>query len=230
MAMRRAEARGCALALALGLFALLAWAIGTLAPDANGLAADVAREIGGSGVANPVTAVLLNFRGYDTLLEVLVLALALIGAGYARASLDEPVFFDRRQGGAVLTGFARAMLPAMTVVAGYLLWAGSHAPGGAFQAAAVLAGAGLVLVLSGLRQPPGFASHPWRAIVSSGFVVFLAVAAAGLLATGRLLQYPDGFAAPLIVAIEAALAVSLGFLLVAFFALGGGSRRHGGSR
>src|SRR5690242_11443125 len=32
-----------------------------------------------SGVEHPVTAVLLNFRGYDTLLEVAVLLLALLG-------------------------------------------------------------------------------------------------------------------------------------------------------
>jgi hypothetical protein len=33
-----------------------------------------------SGVKNPVTAVLLNFRDYDTLLELTVLLLALLGA------------------------------------------------------------------------------------------------------------------------------------------------------
>ena len=32
-----------------------------------------------SGVRNPVTAVLLNFRGYDTLLEMGVLLVALLG-------------------------------------------------------------------------------------------------------------------------------------------------------
>ncbi len=31
-----------------------------------------------SGVEHPVTAVLLNFRGYDTLLEIAVLLLALL--------------------------------------------------------------------------------------------------------------------------------------------------------
>ena len=39
----------------------------------------VAAHMAESGVEHPVTAVLLNFRGYDTLLEVAVLLLALLG-------------------------------------------------------------------------------------------------------------------------------------------------------
>ena len=44
-----------------------------------GLGEQVAARMPESGVRSPVTAVLLNFRGYDTFLEMLVLLLAVLG-------------------------------------------------------------------------------------------------------------------------------------------------------
>ena len=96
----------------------------------------VAGQMAASGVRHPVTAVLLNFRGYDTLLEIAVLLLALIvilAAGIDTSS-------DRaRAANPVLQTMARLVAPVMVVVAVYLLWAGAFRPGGAFQAGAVLA-------------------------------------------------------------------------------------------
>ena len=63
----------------LGLFGGLALAVLSLSQPALGLSAAVAERISESGVSHPVTAVLLNFRGYDTLLELVVLLLALMG-------------------------------------------------------------------------------------------------------------------------------------------------------
>ena len=54
------------LALAVGL----GYAVLSLPDHANGLQKMVANKMEVSGVSNPVTAVLLNFRGYDTLLEM----------------------------------------------------------------------------------------------------------------------------------------------------------------
>jgi hypothetical protein len=48
-------------------------------PDVAGLRRDVTEALPRSGVENPVTAVLLNFRAWDTLLESVVLLAALIG-------------------------------------------------------------------------------------------------------------------------------------------------------
>ena len=62
--------------LTLLLTAALGYAVWTLPSDGAGLGNDVAANLDRSGVSNPVTAVLLNFRGYDTLLEVMVLLLA----------------------------------------------------------------------------------------------------------------------------------------------------------
>ncbi len=72
-------ARGVLAAAFAALAAGLGWTVLSLPADGPGLAPVVAGRLAESGVENPVTAVLLNFRGYDTLLEAGVLLLALIG-------------------------------------------------------------------------------------------------------------------------------------------------------
>ena len=104
------------------------------------LAGQVAANLADSGVTNPVTAVLLNFRAYDTLLELAVLLAALLGIfalGPARPGFKE--------GGPVLDGLIRWLVPLLVVTGGYLLWVGAHAPGGAFQAGALLAAAAVLM-------------------------------------------------------------------------------------
>lgn len=207
--------RALAVLAAVTLFGLLVWAVVSLAPVVQGLAQPVQER---SSIANPVTAVLLDFRGYDTLLEIAVLLLALMGASALPMARRGPVI---QMPGPVLLSFARVMVPVMVVVAGYFLWAGASMPGGAFQAAAVLAGAGLLARLSGLARSPDLDAPGWRAAVVFGFALFLAVAVAMLVLEGRLLQYPRALSATLILLIEAGLAISLGFMLLAFFAEGG---------
>ena len=202
---------------ALALAAALIAAMLDLPPPAGVLPQAVAAKLGQSGVRHPVTAVLLNFRGYDTLLEVAVLLLALLGmlaVGNGRdgrnaahaAPPDEPV----------LKTLARLLVPLMILTAGYLLWAGAHRPGGAFQAGAVLAAAAVLLHLARLLPAwmrPGLLL---RLGLAGGFLVFLALATA-LLAEGSLLQYPPAWAGALILLIEAGLTFSLGLTLAGLF-------------
>ena len=121
------------------IVAVLGIAVASLPNESAGLAAAVEAKLDQSGVKNPVTAVLLNFRGYDTLLELTVLLLALLGA----RALSKTVPGEAAQTDAaispVLLSFLRIVAPVMVLVAGYMLWVGGHAPGGAFQAGAVLA-------------------------------------------------------------------------------------------
>src|SRR5690606_16801623 len=94
-----------------------------------------------------VTAVLLAVRGYDTWLELVVLVLAAVAitGGHVQAQPR-----DRALSREPLLGPLLAVLvPVMVLVAGYLLEAGSRAPGGAFQAGSVLAAALVVLALCG---------------------------------------------------------------------------------
>ncbi len=199
--------------LALAFVGALAAAVLELGPAAVDLRVPVAANLSQSGVSHPVTAVLLNFRGYDTLLEIAVLLVALLAilavgdaAGASRPRAAHPV----------LQTLAQLAAPSMIVLAVYLLWAGAFRPGGAFQAGAVLAAAAVLLHLVGL-VPAWCTPGQWlRFGLAAGFAVFLAVAA-GLLAQGALLQYPPEAAGRLILLIEASLTLSLGLTLAGLF-------------
>lgn len=193
--------------LSLGLLAALGWAVLSLPAKPTGLTAESLAKLSESGVTNPVTAVLLNYRGYDTLLEVGVLLLALVGVWSLRRG--EWLTGDRP----LLLSLLRVLLPVLVVAAGYLLWIGAFAPGGAFQGGALLGGALVLVMLGGLAGrllPP---SRWLRFGVVLGVLVF---AAAGLLAkllTGGLLQYPTGHGGTWILVIESAAMVSIGLTL-----------------
>ena len=200
---------------ALFAVALIAALLDLPAPRVD-LPAAVAARMAESGVAHPVTAVLLNFRGYDTLLEigVLLLALIVVLAVAAREETSAPLNASRAD--PVLQTLARVAAPLMLLAAVYLLWAGAFRPGGAFQAGAVLAAAAVLLHLAGLAAGWAAPGMRLRAGLAAGFLVFLAVAA-GLLVEGTLLQYPPAWAGALILLVEATLTVSLGLILAGLF-------------
>lgn len=194
-----------------------------LAPVAVDLRAAVAAHLPASGVSHPVTAVLLNYRGYDTLLEIAVLLLAFLAilavTGAAETDTDTPASPSPAPAAhVVLQTLARLAAPLAVVVAVYLLWAGAFRPGGAFQAGAVLAAAAVLLHLAGLLR--GWHSpRPWlRFGLVAGFAAFLAVAAA-LGMRGGLLEYPPDSAGTLILLIESGLTLSLGLILAGLFLL-----------
>ena len=113
---------------------------------------------------NPVTAVLLNFRGYDTLLEMVVLLVALLGVWALGGRSLRP----EAAPGPVLDTLVRLLVPVLILVAAYLLWVGAHAPGGAFQAGSVLGAAGVLLLLAGWRVHTDLMGLPLRFILVVG--------------------------------------------------------------
>lgn len=191
----------------------LSLAILSLPESPPGLQNTVAQHLEFSGVTNPVTAVLLNFRAYDTLLELAVLLLAVLGVW----SLDVSVKPDDREPGLVLEGLTRLLLPLLILVAAYLLWIGSYGPGGAFQAGAVLSAAGILLVLAGRRTPVDFYQPLLRLILVSGVSVFTAVGLSALLTARPFLQYPTEYAGGLILLIEGAATLAIGLTLTLLF-------------
>jgi multisubunit Na+/H+ antiporter MnhB subunit len=202
--------------LATALALVLGWAMLDLPPHALRLPVEVAAKIAESGVEHPVTAVLLNFRGYDTLLEVAVLLLALLGV----LALAQP-HAARAAAPAhpLLQTLARLLAPLMVLVAGYLLWVGAIAPGGAFQAGAVLGAAGVLLRLAGLLPTWAAPGRLLRGGLALGLLVFVAVALA-VLGQGSLLQYPQALAGGLILLIEAGLTLSIGLTLAGLYLAG----------
>lgn len=199
--------------LVLLLATALAYAVWTLPPDGAGLGTEVAANLDQSGVRNPVTAVLLNFRSYDTLLEVMVLLLALLGAWSVGLTPARP----EAAPGPVLDTLSRLLVPLLILVAAYLLWTGAHAPGGAFQAGAVLAAAGVLRLLSGWQLPVALAALPLRLVLVAGPLTFLSLAVIALLLEGRLLQFAPDWAGRLILIIETTAMISIGVTLVALF-------------
>lgn len=170
-----------------------------------------------SGARHPVTAVLLNFRGYDTLLEVAVLLLAVLGVLALRSSVSIPVSPPRPDASPVLAALMRLVLPLILLAAGYLLWAGAHRPGGAFQAAAVLGGGGVLLRLTGSIPPLG-SPGPWLRIgLLLGFAVFLTIAAGSIGEGLSLLEYRGNRAGTSILLLESALTISIALILVTLF-------------
>lgn len=209
--------RVAALALCAGLGALLARAVLAIPEAERGMAPTIEANLDASGVKNAVTAVLLNFRGWDTLLEIAVLALATIGVlslGVTRPGTWAPL---AAQADPVLSALARFLAPVMVLVSGYLLWAGEHAPGGAFQAGSVLGAAGVLLALSGYARPAWVGRFALRAVLSIGFIVFLATAIGAMFVGGNLLEYPADYAKTLMLVVETWLTVSIGAVLASLF-------------
>jgi len=206
------------IAAALSLVIALALALAVIERPlpAHDLPAHVGATLDASGVAHPVTAVLLNFRSYDTLLEIGVLLIAVVVALALReAQLDGP---DRMGlDNPLLHAITSWLLPLMLLVAGYLLWAGSTRPGGAFQAGAVLAACGVLMRLCGTRL--SWLDRPWRlrSGLALGLLVFLAVGAAPMLGGAPFLAYPADLAGALIVFIEVALTLSIALALISLF-------------
>lgn len=190
--------------------ALLAWVAVPLQRDV-GLEALVAERLGQSGVDHAITAVLLNFRGFDTLLEVGVLLLAVL-AVHARPAtgVDHQLSTTARPANSPLVQWMLPRLLIMAVaVAGYLLWAGAVRAGGAFQGGTILAAAGVLLLVgqASARLPTGRA---WRLALTAGLLGFVGFAiGSGLIGPG-LLTYPASGAGLLILAIELGMMVSIG--------------------
>ncbi len=209
--------RAAALALCAGVGVLLGRAVLSMPETEAGVAPLIEANLAASGVKNPVTAVLLNFRGYDTLLEIAVLVLATIGVLSLSASKPGTWAPVAAQADPVLSALARFLAPVMVLVSGYLLWAGEHAPGGAFQAGSVIGAAGVLLALSGYARPAWVSRFALRAAISVGFIVFLGTAAGSMLAGGTLLEYPPELAKTLIIVVETWLTVSIAAILISLF-------------
>lgn len=187
-----------------------------LAPLSEGearLPAMITQHLGETGVEHPVTAVLLNYRAWDTLLELAVLLLALLGA---RQLGPRPL--DLAEPWPLLQAWARVLAPLLVLAAGYVLWRGASAPGGAFQAGALLASGVVLLRLSGLLPRLRWSSVLLRLLVLGGLLVFISVAMLTAWLGQGWLTYPGGAAKPIILLIETvatlSIAASLSLLVV----------------
>ena len=211
---RPVAGRPLALLAALATAMALAWGF-LMLPPPEGLHAPVARNLAATQLQNPVTAVLLNFRAWDTLLETIVLLAALVGVWSLAPDAawgGRPGLTPQTRPGGVLASFGRLLPPVGLLVGVWLVWAGADQPGGAFQGATVLAAVWLLAAMAGLTDAPRVASLGLRAALIAGPAVFLALALAGLSAAGFLIV-PSGAAKVVTVTVEAVLTLSLTAML-----------------
>lgn len=180
------------------------------------LAPIVMENLAQSGLGNPVAGVLFVYRALDTLLEKVVLILALLGVwSLAPDSVwgGVPGLRLYAPPSSTLTFLAQLLPPVGIVVAIYMCWVGAKEPGGAFQGGTILAAMWLLVMIAGLKRVPSIGQRWLRLLLVVGPVIFLAIGLAGMVLANAFLAYPAGYAKALIVAVEFALTLSIGVAL-----------------
>ena len=179
----------------------------SLAPEAAA-AADGA----GAGLGNPITAVLMSYRSLDTMLEKIVLILAVIGVwsvGADEAWGRAPAPLRQQEAYAPMVFLAQMLAPVGALIAIHIFWTGANAPGGAFQGGALLAAMWMVTMMARLMEPPRVDAQWLRLALVAGPAVFLISGLAGEVVAGSFFAYPPGLAKPIILFIEAFMVLSI---------------------
>ena len=179
----------------------------SLAPEAAA-AADGA----GAGLGNHITAVLMSYRSLDTMLEKIVLILAVIGVwsvGADEAWGGAPAPLRQQKAYAPMVFLAQMLAPVGALIAIHIFWTGANAPGGAFQGGALLAAMWMVTMMARLMEPPRVDARWLRLALVAGPAVFLISGLAGEVVAGSFFAYPPGLAKPIILFIEAFMVLSI---------------------
>ena len=205
-------------ALCVAVTAVLS-ALVLMPPDpAPTLAAPSLAGLPALGVANPVTAVLVAYRAIDTLLEKVVLLLAVV-AVWSLTPDDRwgarPAPWEGARPDPAISLLARLFAPVGVVVGVHIVWAGNEGPGGAFQGGTILAAMWLLAIMAGLLPAPAATDRRLRRVLVAGPAVFLAVGLVGSALWGGFLTYPAGWAKAVITLVEAALTVSVAAMVMA---------------
>jgi multisubunit Na+/H+ antiporter MnhB subunit len=211
------ETLGIGLKLAAAVLCILVAAgiaaIVLLLPEpAPTLAPQVAANLDRTGLGNPVTAVLMAYRAIDTLLEVVVLLLALVGIWSLapdRVWGGFPGAHHHADSDGLLAFVAQLLVPIGILVGIHIFWVGSTAPGGEFQGATILAAMWIFAVMAGLVDTPAVSRRWLRLMLVIGPAVFLAIGLAGFAVAGGFLAYPEAYAKVMILTIEVPVTLSI---------------------
>jgi multisubunit Na+/H+ antiporter MnhB subunit len=169
-----------------------------------------------SGLGNPVAGVLFVYRALDTLLEKVVLLIALVGVWSLapdHAWGGVPGLHPFGQQNSVLAFLAQILPPIGIIIGIYMCWVGADYPGGAFQGGAVLSAMWLLVMMAGLRDVPPINRVLMRLLLIIGPIVFLFIGLAGFVLADGFLAYPAGYAKALIIVVEFTLTLSIGITL-----------------
>jgi multicomponent Na+:H+ antiporter subunit B len=138
------------------------------------------------GAANIVTAIIVTWRGLDTLGEVTVLFLAAAIVGLVLADGKHGRSRTRPPVGELLTTGTRFLVPMILLLGVYVFVNGHLTPGGGFQGGAIVASAVLLMLLADpLRH---FSHRLIAAIESLAGLFYVALGIAGLFLAGGFLD------------------------------------------
>lgn len=157
----------------------------TLNPMASVYAESGPAEV---GAANLVTAVIVTYRGLDTLGEVTILFLTAAIIGFFLKSIHEGEKKNHgpRMSSELLVTASRALAPVVFLLGIYVFINGHLTPGGGFQGGAIIA-SGLVLML--LAEPAMKVSHKLiRTVESISGFAFVGLGVAGIFLAGGFLD------------------------------------------
>lgn len=121
---------------------------------------------------NLVTAVIVNYRGFDTLGEVLVLFSSVAGVGFILRRHSNIRLTKPRNSGELINTAARGLISPIIVFGAYIFIHGHLTPGGGFQGGAVVASGMLLLLLANRDRHVPHAFMLWMESLSGfGFVL-----------------------------------------------------------
>lgn len=183
----------------------------SLAPEAA-----AATHGAGAGLGNPITAVLMSYRSFDTMLEKMVLILAVVGVWSVGADSTwggAPAPFRVSKPDAPMVFLAQMLAPVGVLIGVHIFWVGADEPGGAFQGGALLAAMWMVTMMAGVAEPPRVDAKWVRLALVAGPAVFLVIGLAGGVAAGSFFAYPPALAKPIILFIEAFMVLSIAVAL-----------------
>lgn len=150
-----------------------------------------------TGASNMVTAILADYRSYDTMFELVVIFCAALAVLFVlcRTSREKEKLSkprpDREGSNVIIQWAARLLVPIMQLFAFYVLVHGHHSPGGGFQGGVIL-GAGFILlalaydlesVLKPLRESRLFM------LCLLGVVIYAGIGVGSMFLGGNFLSY-----------------------------------------
>ena len=192
--------------LSITLFLILFSAIVEISFTSNGLLNLAKENLEKSGVDYLVTAVVLNYRSFDTMFEIFVLALAFFGT--LIISKEEPKKLKEDE--PILNFFSSILTPLVFMVAIFILYKGSYSAGGAFQASSLIAGGLILSFLSGRNIVIDRDKLRYKVTLSIGLIVYLSIATIGAISSTMLNFNSSGF---LIMILEMSLTLTISYIL-----------------
>ncbi len=182
--LRRVRDTGVAIAGGLATFALTYYyllrdAVGTPISEFH-----LANSYKGGGGTNVVNVILVDFRGFDTYGEIIVLGIAaLLIYALTETLLDGPVrarllnrLPDQPRAGDVhpmmMVVLTRVLMPIVLLVGFYIFWRGHNAPGGGFIAGLIVSiGFVMQYMASGFTWTSSRLRYPYHGVIGAGVLI-----------------------------------------------------------